>query len=75
MGRISGGFEYQTVLHVTVKSLANDEEPETEALYDKPLENKKIVRRPVRFLEYSHTSPRTARVVRLCARIAQSPPS
>jgi len=42
--RISDGFEYQTVPHVTLKSLANDEEPETEILYDKPLENKKIVR-------------------------------
>ena len=43
-GRISAGFEYESVPHVTLKSLANDEEPETEVLYDKPLENKKIVR-------------------------------
>ncbi len=43
-GRISAGFEYESVPHVTLKSLANDEEPETEILYDKPLENKKIVR-------------------------------
>ncbi|MCC7117653.1 MAG: site-specific DNA-methyltransferase [Anaerolineales bacterium] len=42
--RISDGFEYQTVPHVTLKSLANDEEPDTEILYDKPLEDKKIVR-------------------------------
>lgn len=43
-GHISAGFEYETVPHVTLKSLANDEEPETEVLYDKPLENKKVVR-------------------------------
>jgi adenine-specific DNA-methyltransferase len=42
--RISDGFEYASVPHVTLKSLANDEEPETEILYDKPLENKKVVR-------------------------------
>lgn len=44
MARVSDGFEYETVPHVTLKSLANDEEPDTEVLYDKPLENKKIVR-------------------------------
>jgi adenine-specific DNA-methyltransferase len=44
MARISDGFEYESVPHVTLKSLANDEEPETEVLYDKPLENKKVVR-------------------------------
>ncbi|MBV6395640.1 MAG: hypothetical protein HFACDABA_01218 [Anaerolineales bacterium] len=41
---VSAGFEYESVPHVTLKSLANDEEPDTEVLYDKPLENKKIVR-------------------------------
>jgi adenine-specific DNA-methyltransferase len=41
---VSAGFEYETVPHITLKSLANDEEPETEVLYDKPLENKKVVR-------------------------------
>jgi adenine-specific DNA-methyltransferase len=41
---INTGFEYESVPHVTLKSLANDEEPETEILYDKPLENKKVVR-------------------------------
>lgn len=41
---VSAGFEYETVPHVTLKSLANDEEPDTEVLYDKPLENKKVVR-------------------------------
>lgn len=42
--RISDGFEYQTVPHVTLKSLANDEPADNEVLYDKPLENKKVVR-------------------------------
>lgn len=41
---VSAGFEYETVPHVTLKSLANDEEPDTEVLYDKPIENKKVVR-------------------------------
>jgi len=38
------GFEYKTVPHVTLKSLANDEEPEQEVLYDKPIEDKNKVR-------------------------------
>lgn len=41
---ISGGFEYKTVPHITLKSLANDEQPEQEVLYDQPLENKEVVR-------------------------------
>ncbi len=41
---VSSGFEYETVSHITLKSLANDEEGGNEVLYDKPLENKKIVR-------------------------------
>ena len=38
------GFEYKTVPHVTLKSLANDEEPEQEVLYDQPYEDKNKVR-------------------------------
>ena len=41
---VSVGFEYETVPHVTLKSLANDEEAGQEKLFDKPLENKKVVR-------------------------------
>jgi len=41
---ISTGFEYKTVPHITLKSLANDEQPEQEVLYDQPIENKNIVR-------------------------------
>lgn len=41
---IKEGFEYKTVPHVTLKSLANDEPAETEILVDQPLEDKKIVR-------------------------------
>lgn len=41
---VRSGFEYKTVPHVTLKSLANDEPPETEVLYDQPFENKEIVR-------------------------------
>ncbi|MBU4338618.1 site-specific DNA-methyltransferase [Patescibacteria group bacterium] len=41
---VSAGFEYKTVPHVTLKSLANDESAEREVLYDQPFENKDIVR-------------------------------
>ena len=41
---VSAGFEYKTVPHVTLKSLANDEEAEQEVLYDQPVENKEVVR-------------------------------
>lgn len=41
---VSTGFEYKTVPHVTLRSLANDEPAEQEVLYDQPFENKNIVR-------------------------------
>lgn len=37
---IRQGFVYQEVPHITLKSLANDEPPDTEILYDKPMEEK-----------------------------------
>jgi len=42
--RVSIGFEYKSVPHVTLKSLANDEEPEHKLLYDQPEEIKNVVR-------------------------------
>ncbi|MBX7217460.1 MAG: hypothetical protein K1X90_10855, partial [Candidatus Kapabacteria bacterium] len=42
-GDIRQGFVYKTVPHITLKSLANDEPPATETLYDKPeIDNKKL---------------------------------
>lgn len=41
---ISLGFEYNTVPHITLRSLANNEEPGQEMLYDQPNEDKNIVR-------------------------------
>ncbi len=41
---VSVGFEYKTVPHITLKSLANDEPTEQEVLYDQPIEDKKTVR-------------------------------
>lgn len=41
---VSLGFEYKTVPHITLKSLANNEPAEEETLYDQPLVNKDIVR-------------------------------
>lgn len=43
-GDIRQGFVYEEVPHITLKSLANDEPPETETLYDKPYEDKKKLR-------------------------------
>jgi len=34
---VDGGFRYRTVPHVTLRSIAQDEPPETEILYDQPL--------------------------------------
>jgi len=42
-GDIRQGFKYKTVPHITLKSLANDEPPATETLFDKPeINNKKL---------------------------------
>ncbi|MGB8658307.1 MAG: site-specific DNA-methyltransferase [Candidatus Zixiibacteriota bacterium] len=38
------GFEYKTVPHITLRSLANDEESEQEVLYDQPFEEKNKIR-------------------------------
>ncbi|MFA4845740.1 MAG: site-specific DNA-methyltransferase [Patescibacteria group bacterium] len=43
-GNVRMGFECKTVPHVTLKSLANDEESPREVLHDQPLENKDRVR-------------------------------
>jgi adenine-specific DNA-methyltransferase len=41
---ISSGFKYKTVPHVTLKSIANNEPPVQETLYDQPLLDKNIER-------------------------------
>ncbi|MCQ2255466.1 MAG: site-specific DNA-methyltransferase [Bacteroidaceae bacterium] len=41
---IRQGFVYKTVPHVTIKTLAQNEEPDRETLYDQPLEDKKRMR-------------------------------
>lgn len=41
---IRQGFIYKTVPHITLKSLANDEPPATETLYDQPEVDKKLLR-------------------------------
>ena len=43
-GDIRQGFVYEEVSHITLKSLANDEPPATETLYDKPMEDKSKLR-------------------------------
>ena len=41
---IRQGFRYKRIPHVTLKSLANGEQPEEEVLYDQPEENKRKIR-------------------------------
>lgn len=41
---IRQGFKYKKVPHVTLKSLANNEQPAEEILYDQPKEDKKRIR-------------------------------
>lgn len=41
---VSSGFKYKTVPHVTLKSIANNEPPATETLYDQPLIEKSTAR-------------------------------
>ena len=36
---VASGFRYKTVQHITLKSIANNEHPPTETLYDQPLVN------------------------------------
>ena len=43
-GDVRQGFVYEEVPHITLKSLANDEPPETETLYDKPMVDKSRLR-------------------------------
>ena len=41
---IRQGFIYKKVPHITLKSIANNEEPELEVLYDQPEENRRKIR-------------------------------
>ncbi|MEO8664815.1 MAG: site-specific DNA-methyltransferase [Ignavibacteria bacterium] len=41
---IGSGFKYKTVPHITLKSIANNEPPATETLYDQPFTDKSKVR-------------------------------
>ena len=41
---VRNGFVYERVPHITLKSIANNEKPATEILYDRPYEDKKAVR-------------------------------
>lgn len=41
---VDGGFVYRTVPHVTLRSIAQDEPPETETLYDQPLVDRRRTR-------------------------------
>lgn len=43
-GDIRQGFNYKQVPHITLRSLAQDEPSDCEALYDQPYENKKKIR-------------------------------
>lgn len=38
------GFEYKAIPHITLKTLANNEDPEQEVIYDQPVEDKNVIR-------------------------------
>ncbi|PYS94551.1 MAG: site-specific DNA-methyltransferase [Acidobacteria bacterium] len=66
---IASGFKYETVPHVTLKSIANNEKPTPETLYDKPLLEKNTARVtspftveavPAPFVQPLHEAPATA---------------
>ena len=41
---VGSGFKYKTVPHVTLRSIANNEPPATETIYDRPTVDRKITR-------------------------------
>jgi adenine-specific DNA-methyltransferase len=41
---VDSGFRYETVPHITLKSIASNEPPEPETLYDRPLLDRSKVR-------------------------------
>jgi len=41
---VGSGFEYKTVPHITIKSIANNEPPAKEILYDQPMDEKSKTR-------------------------------
>lgn len=41
---VSGGFVYKSVPHITLGAIANDEQPESEVLYDQPIVDKSKIR-------------------------------
>ncbi len=41
---VGSGFKYKTVPHITLKSIANNEPPQSEILYDQPLPDRKKLR-------------------------------
>ena len=43
-GDVRQGFKYKTVPHITLKSIANNEPPSTDTLYDQPEQDKKLLR-------------------------------
>ncbi len=41
---VTSGFKYETIPHITLKSIARNEKPEIEILYDKPITTKSKIR-------------------------------
>ncbi|MDE3269681.1 MAG: site-specific DNA-methyltransferase [Pseudomonadota bacterium] len=54
---VSGGFQYKTVPHITLGSIANNEPPATETLYDQPLTDSKKRRVAAPFTVEAVSSP------------------
>ena len=68
---VGSGFSYKTVPHVTLKSIANNEPPEQETLYDQPLIDKSRARVSGPFTVEAVPAP----TVKSISEVSASPPA
>ena len=71
---VSSGFQYKTVPHITLKSIANDEPPATETLYDQPLKDTKKARVTGPFTVEAVPAPMVKSIASLSANAPAPPP-
>ncbi len=64
---VGSGFEYKKVPHITLKSIANNEPPATETLYDQPLKDTKRARVTGPFTVEAVPSPTVQPIDRIAA--------
>ena len=71
---VSSGFQYKTIPHITLKSIANDEPPATETLYDQPLKVTKKARVTGPFTVEAVPAPMVKSIASLSANAPAPPP-